>query len=320
MNNSENTNMSIAEATYTAIKQGGEEVLQNPHRLLSFLIDMAPESPALTVLERNCDQELLEPFAEVVCGEQPPTLQSLQIAASRAHDMLVHTRAVSAEPSHQAIQQLGAGIMRYLTERSNAPLAPTPSQTAPQAPTVAPEPQPNPTTVTPTPDEHISQDSQGTWPAVSDAPAYNDVPDQIVPAPETDLSSSAGFPAQGAGAPMALHPQPTSEPEPPVAPVQPAAKPGRKKLVLLIAAIAAAAAVVAAIVMTTMRVTVYFESGGGSGSRMSVKTWKNSTIELPKSEYTRDGYTFTGWTLDGDTYHPGDSFTPSQQCSFTAAW
>ena len=93
--NGANATKSIADATLFALQQSGKAVLHSPQRLLGYLIDMVPESPSLTVLERNMDEELLGPLADAVCGSEPPTMGGIRHAAARMEDLLVNGRAVA---------------------------------------------------------------------------------------------------------------------------------------------------------------------------------------------------------------------------------
>lgn len=47
--------------------------------------------------------------------------------------------------------------------------------------------------------------------------------------------------------------------------------------------------------------TVYFAANGGSGSMDKVGSQWGETFELPANEFTRTGYTFSGWGEYGDT-------------------
>ena len=63
--------------------------------------------------------------------------------------------------------------------------------------------------------------------------------------------------------------------------------------------------------------TVTFDTAGGSAiSNITVP--QGESIELP--DCTRIGYILTGWTVDGTTYQPGESYTPTGDVTITASW
>lgn len=61
---SEETHLSLSEAICYALTQEGVGLLENPKLLLGYLMDfMDPYSAELRVMERTCDEDLLEPYA-----------------------------------------------------------------------------------------------------------------------------------------------------------------------------------------------------------------------------------------------------------------
>ena len=319
---SDNVNIpaSIADATLFALQQGGREVLQSPQRLLSYLVDIAADSNALTVLERNCDQEFLEPLTNVICGGEPPTMQGIRLAASRMEDLLVNGRAVAAQPAHEAVEQLCRGVVRYLAERSGAvprpaqaatgPIpAPMPVQQPAEAdPQVQPQDEPP---IVPAPHEPV------VLPAVSDAPDADDPrgPSRTGTMPVEVVAPSQDQPSAGAAADGTSK----QDSEQVVAPIQPPKKKDHKKLLAILGAIAAVA-IVAYIMVSLNRVTVSFDGAGAMGSTHSIKTWRDSEVSLPSNGYTRTGYSFMGWDLNGTTYQPGDAFKPTGSTTLKAIW
>ena len=336
-NPSANAPISIVDATFFALQQSGKEILQNPSRLLSYLIDMTAESKALMVLERNCDSDFLEPLANEVCGTEPPTMQGIRLAASRMEDMLVNERAVAPKPAHQAVEQLCRGVVRYLGERSGgaakpaqeskdptpAP-APVPAATlAATAPKPAQPTHPFTVTVTPptqaqTPEPQVTQTV--TPPAVSAPPTQGDSSQGTRgPSPRTGtLPVEVSAPSQDKQTPAATQDStPKTKKEQITAPVQPPKD--KKRPLAIVGAIAAIMAVVA-IVASLNRITVSFDGAGATGSTGAVKTWRNSEVTLPSCKFSRAGYSFAGWDLDGTTYQPGDTITPDGPTTLKAIW
>ena len=68
--------------------------------------------------------------------------------------------------------------------------------------------------------------------------------------------------------------------------------------------------------------TVSFAGGEGAEGNMSgLEAVGGSVLTLPDCEYGKDGYQFTGWLYNGQTYQPGSSFTmPGGNVTFTAQW
>ena len=69
---------------------------------------------------------------------------------------------------------------------------------------------------------------------------------------------------------------------------------------------------------------VTFEKGGEDVTGTAPEALSavaDAKIILPESTFTRTNYQFTGWSYDGKTYQPSDSFTlPAQNVTFTAQW
>ena len=68
-------------------------------------------------------------------------------------------------------------------------------------------------------------------------------------------------------------------------------------------------------------------SGGGAddgsvtGETPSMSGKLGETITMPKCGFTREGYTFSGWSYDSVTYQPGDTFTINgYDITVTASW
>ena len=297
---------SIADATLFALRQNGEDVLRSSHRLLSYLIDMAADSPSLVVLERNCDQELLEPLVDAVCESKPPTIGGIRHAASRMEDLLVNGRAVSHQPAHQAVDEICRGVVRYLAERSGhtPPTAKEPAtKTAPiPRPTIADSPS---TTATPPKSEPIRPRT------VTPPASGSDSKPNPKPTPE---AKSAPAPKPKSDPTPKSDPAPTPRPQPNPQPIQKPKSKWNWKVV-----VAAVAAAIAVIVMLN-RITVSFDGKGASGSMGNIGAWRGSEVSLPECGYTRRGYSFVGWELDGKTYQPGDTIKPDGSVTASAIW
>ncbi len=111
--------MQYQEALREAFREMGVDLLRNPDRLMSCLYDLCDErSPELSVLERNCDNELLAPFAEVVDGS---TRSSLELAGKRMVGILVYDRYVNADVASSICE----GMVRALEEATNVPDSPS---------------------------------------------------------------------------------------------------------------------------------------------------------------------------------------------------
>ena len=336
MSEGANTNAvdGISDATLLALRQSGKEVLRSPQRLLSYLIDEAPESRPLTVLERNLDEDLLGPLASVVCGDEPPTMNGIRLAAQRMQDLLVSERAVAPQPAHQAIDELCRGVIRYLAERAGTGTRPAqePGRSAPApapkpvaAPTAPTPAHPHTVVVTPSTQGETPKSSEShpvVLPAVSKAPAPGDTSHGTrSPSPRTGTMPVDAFPnTQGGKTPdQRTGNTPTAQTDQIVAPVQPP-KQRRYKLVLAIAGTLAAVGIIVGVITSSSRVTVSFDGGGATGSTKAVKTWRDSEVSLPSNGYRLSGYSFAGWELNGKTYQPGDTIKPSDSVTLQAVW
>lgn len=69
---------------------------------------------------------------------------------------------------------------------------------------------------------------------------------------------------------------------------------------------------------------VLFNNNGGSGGPNSVQKFAGETITISSSVPTKEGYTFKGWTVVGDTtqtlYQPGDTYVINNNTTFVAVW
>lgn len=64
-----------------------------------------------------------------------------------------------------------------------------------------------------------------------------------------------------------------------------------------------------------------FRPGEGSGQMKAVSVRCGSRYTLPKSGFTApEDKDFAGWQIDGKTYQPGETITPTEDLSVTALW
>lgn len=74
------------------------------------------------------------------------------------------------------------------------------------------------------------------------------------------------------------------------------------------------------------RVNISYSGGEGAEGRVAMNEGVNinATITLPNNGFTKEGYTFVGWTLDGGEtlYKPGAKYTITshEDITFTAVW
>ena len=69
---------------------------------------------------------------------------------------------------------------------------------------------------------------------------------------------------------------------------------------------------------------VLFNDNGGSGGPDSVQKFAGETITISSTIPTKEGHTFKGWTVVGDTtqtlYQPGDTYVINNNTTFVAVW
>ena len=95
----------------------------------------------------------------------------------------------------------------------------------------------------------------------------------------------------------------------------------RKRWLKRLPLVAAALVLLAVGAYFLMTVSVSFNGNGStSGSMSSVRVWKGRNWEVPSCEFSKSGYTFLGWNLNGVTHHPHDELAVSQDCTLKALW
>ena len=65
---------------------------------------------------------------------------------------------------------------------------------------------------------------------------------------------------------------------------------------------------------------ISFDKNGGTGVQNSVITDCEGQAVLPESNFTYDGYDFTGWLYNATTLQPGDIVTVAQSTTLSAQW
>ena len=66
--------------------------------------------------------------------------------------------------------------------------------------------------------------------------------------------------------------------------------------------------------------TLSFLPGSGSGAMESVTVPCGSAVTLPNCGFSAAGMDFIGWQIQGTTYAPGSSYTPTDNVTATALW
>jgi len=69
-----------------------------------------------------------------------------------------------------------------------------------------------------------------------------------------------------------------------------------------------------------VHVTVSFDANGGEGTMNTVDVVKGNTYTLPKSSFTKTGYDFVGWDVNGASKQPGESITVNADTPVKAVW
>lgn len=74
------------------------------------------------------------------------------------------------------------------------------------------------------------------------------------------------------------------------------------------------------VVTFVKKLVVTFDANGGKGSIDTLKVMPNEEITLPKNSFTRSGYTFKGWDIDGKTYKVNDTVVIEKDTTIKAKW
>lgn len=104
--------LDIREATLSALKAGGVELLDNPGRLLAYLLDLMDlDSPELHVIERNCDRVLLGYYAAAAKRAEEAAIRQ---AIASAEWELQHERLIDAGVARRVAEGIGEALGEYL--------------------------------------------------------------------------------------------------------------------------------------------------------------------------------------------------------------
>ena len=108
--------LSLRDATSSALRMGGLELLGQPQRLTSYILDLADNSSReVRLLSRQLDGELLAPLAQATRDEC--TTAGLLTARSRVEQILVDDRYVSGELAMSAAEGLAGGVADFMNVR-----------------------------------------------------------------------------------------------------------------------------------------------------------------------------------------------------------
>ena len=242
------TQLPLPEATEFALRNGGINLLGQPQRFLSILLDVAdPSAPEIGILAYNTDEALLSPYARATLGKTPTT-DDLETAAHMAARHLIDERHIDKAQATTCAFQLAEGIARFL--QISAPQNSLVEQGNPTRPegfakgeTREAQPKASPASDGPVPKTPKVQ--QGVVASYEHGPAMRNTPQgqwetaafpgqgPVGNAMPQGQQATAAFPGQGQGG--ATMPQ-----VPPVAPYVPTPPQPRRKAGLIVAILALA--------------------------------------------------------------------------------
>ena len=100
---------SLADAVVFALTRGGENIMNNPNQLLSYLADvMDPDCVEMRVLMRLCNNDLLDPYRQSL-GKG---IDALRGAEARARDYLVSECMIEPNTAARITGGIAAGVAR----------------------------------------------------------------------------------------------------------------------------------------------------------------------------------------------------------------
>ncbi len=104
--------MGLREAVAQSLRMGGTQLLSQPNRFLSFLLDlMDRESREAKVVSFQINDELLAPLERAA---QNPTRESLEMARAIVHNMLCRERGIDENLSGVVADGLAGGLADFL--------------------------------------------------------------------------------------------------------------------------------------------------------------------------------------------------------------
>ena len=279
-----------------ALRTFGVGMLREPAKLKSTVADECDHNEReYIVFQRNCDSDLLEPFAQAVDKDdasemsRAATLGELHLNEQRAEDAQT-SRKVAQGIARSVAQICGMGPLDLQSDSDKK------HETQPMT-------------------QPISQTT--AMPQVDEA-----VPVAAVAASQTSSRQPAQSPQQ---TPYAAQ-QPKNSKVPIVVGAIAAVA-----AVLVIALLVVpqmtsgsnsartSSAVAGA---SGNAITVSFDGGGADGGSMSqIACNSGDSVTVPKCGFTNKGYSFDRWKGDdGKTYAPGDTFAPDRSVMLTAVW
>ena len=296
--------LSLADATYEVLQQGGIEALLNAEAFKSALLDCANGGAAeVRMLRRNLDGMVLEPLSFLVRGDGGFDQQGLGDAVARFAYLLEHERFVAPDLADKAAYQLSEGICRYLGIGN---FVQDPDATG-EIPLIPQDPVPgygsDADFVRDSGEPDDSDSTPDSKDQSSEEPPEDPYPDELLEAPTPK--------SQDAKKKRSTPPTPS------------AASRSRRPLHTAVA-IAIIALLSGAAFFLSQRVSVTFDGNGAtSGSTKAVSTLKGHELTLPDSGYELEGYSFAGWskTADGKVaYQPQDTLEPTEATTLYAQW
>ena len=145
------TTLTLREAVTSSLRMGGLELLGQPQRFTSYLLDLADNnSREVRLLSRQLDSDLLAPLVQAT--KRDCTTATLLTARSHIEQILVNDRFVSDELARSVADDLAGGIADFMGARLSFDeedaalphLEPKPVQSAPPQPKPEPKPEPKP--------------------------------------------------------------------------------------------------------------------------------------------------------------------------------
>ena len=203
----------LREAVASALRMGGLEILSQPQRFTSYILDLADSSlREVRLLSRQLDTELVAPLAQATKGEC--TTATLLTARSRIEQILVDDRFVAEGLARSTAEGLAGGMADFMGLRLPSAvqrLSPQPVQKDEDAPIPRLEPRP-----------------MRTAPAQPVAPSSRQVTPQRTLQPQPQQTPRLQSQPQASSTS-------TARPTPTTTPAQPTKKNNRKGLLILLA-------------------------------------------------------------------------------------
>ena len=105
----------LAEVVALTLDEAGVEVLRDPKRFISFILDLADtQDRSIRVLTANCDTRFMQPFVEAVLIG---SAEGIERAATRSEIILSEERFIQSEVAQDVCHSLASGIAHNLGVR-----------------------------------------------------------------------------------------------------------------------------------------------------------------------------------------------------------